>query len=185
MTNRPTLDELTAQLPREIEPPADLWNDIRAALPPRASNAPPAFAWGGRRLAAAALLIAVGSSAITVFALRERSAAPSPVASSTPLAPAGGDAPVALPPRLASAEHDYARSIATLARTLDERRDSLAPSTVAIVERSLQVADSAIAEARVALARDPGNRALAALFASNYERKIDLLKRAAELSPRT
>ena len=68
---------------------------------------------------------------------------------------------------------------------LDERRDSLAPSTVATVERSLRIADSAIAEARAALERDPSNAVLAALFTSNYERKIDVLRRATELAPRT
>ena len=70
-------------------------------------------------------------------------------------------------------------------RTLDERRDSLAPSTVATVERSLRIADSAIAEARSALEQDPANRVLGELFVSNYERKIDLLRRATELAPRT
>jgi hypothetical protein len=90
-----------------------------------------------------------------------------------------------LPAHLAVAELGYERSIDALRRTLDERRDSLAPSTVATVERSLRIADSAIAEARSALERDPSNRVLAELFASNYERKIDLLRRASELAPRT
>jgi len=90
-----------------------------------------------------------------------------------------------LPAHLAVAELGYARSIDALRRTLDERRDSLAPSTVATVERSLRIADSAIAEARSALEHDPSSRVLAELLASNYERKIDLLRRASELAPRT
>ena len=90
-----------------------------------------------------------------------------------------------LPAQLASAEQGYLRSAEALRRTLDERRDSLAPSTVATVERSLRIADSAIAEARAALERDPSNAVLAALFTSNYERKIDVLRRATELAPRT
>ena len=68
---------------------------------------------------------------------------------------------------------------------LDQRRDSLAPSTVATVERSARIADSAIAEARAALEHDPSNRVLADLLVSNYERKLDLLRRATELAPRT
>ena len=56
---------------------------------------------------------------------------------------------------------------------------------MATVEHSLRIADSAIAEARAALASDPANAALAALFNSNYERKIDVLRRATELAPRT
>ena len=91
----------------------------------------------------------------------------------------------ALPASLASTETSFTRSVDVLQRTLSERRDSLAPSTVETVERSLRVADSAIAEARVALARDPSNGTLVKLFASNYARKIDLLRRATELAPRT
>ena len=72
-----------------------------------------------------------------------------------------------------------------LRRTLDERRDSLSASTVETVERSLRVADEAIAEAREALERDPSNGVLVRIFESNYERKIDLLRRATELAPRT
>lgn len=172
-------------LPRAIEPPADLWTDIRAAIAPRR----PALygrSWTVRHLAAAAIIAAVGSSAITAVVLRRDSARAdtSSVATTEHVARVAPGI-VALPAQLASAENGYTRSVSVLQATLDERRDSLAPSTVAVVERSLRVADSAIAEAREALARDPANVALARLFASNYERKIDLLRRATELSPRT
>jgi hypothetical protein len=175
----------TAALPQQIAPPADLWDDIRKELQPRhmlrRRRAP---VWQMRHLAAAAVVIAIASSALTALVLRDRRVAvatvePPTVQTSTP------STEVELPPRLASAEHGYTQSVESLQRLLDERRDSLAASTVATVERSLSIADSAIAEARDALARDPANRALAALFASNYERKIDLLRRATELAPRT
>jgi hypothetical protein len=170
----------TARLPREIAPPAELWSSIRAELGPRASSRPRWWTRTGVRLAAAGVVIAVSSSALTMLALRERS---EPVS-----APAIGVQPSSapdLPAHLASAEQGYARSVDELRRTLNERRDSLATSTVATVEQSLRVADSAIAEAREALQRDPANGVLAQLFASNYERKIDLLRRATELAPRT
>ena len=175
----------TAALPQEIAPPADLWADIRKDLRPRHMLRPQrAPMWQLRYLAAAAVIIAIASSALTALVLRGRRAEvaivePQVVQPSTP----GNE--IALPARLASAEHGYTRSVETLQRVLDERRDSLAPSTIATVERSLRIADSAIAEARDALAHDPANHALAALFASNYERKIDLLRRATELAPRT
>lgn len=170
-----------AALPREIAPPEGLWTDIRAELKPRrAFGRERAFVWRMRHLAAAAAVVALGSSALTALMLRGQRAPAPQSAAADPLPPAA-----ALPARLASAEHGYTRSVEVLQRALDERRDSLAPSTIATVERSLRVADSAIAEARDALARDPANRALAALFASNYERKIDLLRRATELAPRT
>jgi len=175
------LDELTAALPREIAPPPDLWPGIRGEL---ASRSPRTIHWNSRwRLAAAGLLVAASSSILTLFAMRARERAPDTVAV-TPMetAPATVDR---LPPHLVVAERGYARSIDALWRTLDERRDSLAPSTVATVERSLRIADSAIAEARSALEHDPANRVLADLLVSNYERKIDLLRRATELAPRT
>ena len=184
MTDKPTLEQLAGELPRDVAPPPELWDDIRGNLAPRQAPRRPGLTWSTGRLLAAAVIVAVASSALTLLAVRERpNARPRVVTAPS----AGLPAPVALklPARLASAEDGYARSVEVLARTLAERRDSLAPSTVATVERSLRIADSAIAEARDALARDPANRALAELFASNYERKIDLLRRATELTPRT
>lgn len=172
-----------AALPREIAPPTDLWNDIRGRLRPRSSLETTRMpAWRSRHLLAAGLVIAVASSAVT-FAVT-RKAVPGPGTTTADVSPAV-QTPRALPAQLASDEHRYARSAELLQRTLESRRDSLAPSTVAVIERSLRVADSAIAEARDALARDPSNRALVRLFASNYERKIDLLRRAGALEPRT
>jgi hypothetical protein len=180
------LDELTAALPREITPPPDLWPAIRAELAPRSTRT---FQWSARwRLAAAALVVAASSSILTLFAMRARDGAGGPVAVATPdRAPQHlrTSAPPQLPAHLVVAERGYARSMESLWRTLDERRDSLAPSTVATVERSLRIADSAIAEARSALERDPANRVLADLLVSNYERKLDLMRRATELAPRT
>jgi len=179
------LDALTAALPREIAPPPELWGAIRAELAERSSDA---RRWDRWRLAAAALLIAASSSLLTIVALHGRDRART-VATAAPAAPASSSVATTgegeLPARLVSAEQSYLRSTESLRRKLDERRDSLAPSTVETVERSLRIADSAIAEARAALERDPSNAVLAALFTSNYERKIDVLRRATELAPRT
>lgn len=174
------LDDLTSRLPREIAPPPELWSSIRAELAPRSRT----IQWSARwRLAAAALLVAASSSILTLLAVRARDGVhPAAAVASADSAPAAVER---LPAHLAVAELGYARSIDALRRTLDERRDSLAPSTVATVERSLRIADSAIAEARSALEHDPSNRLLAELLVSNYERKIDLLRRASELAPRT
>lgn len=188
----------TSALPREVAPPPELWTTICAELAPRAqaplAPAPKVASWGGSggarhwRLAAAGLVIAIGSSALTMVALRggdrggDRAR---DLGASVQVAAVPASASSTLPAHLASAERSYERSAETLRRTLDERRTLLAPSTVETVERSLRIADSAIAEARTALERDPSDGVLAALFASNYERKIDLLRRATELAPRT
>ena len=176
------LDELTAALPREIAPPPDLWPAIRAELAPRSARS---VRWtAGWRLAAAGLVVAASSSILTLLTVRARDGARDTAAVAAVESTATTVAP-RLPAHLVVAERGYARSIDALWRTLDERRDSLAPSTVATVERSLRIADSAIAEARSALEQDPANRVLGELFVSNYERKIDLLRRATELAPRT
>ena len=174
-----SLTTAAASLPRAIAPPDGLWADIRREIAPAASR-PVARIASMQWLAAAAVVIAIASSGITFLVMRGR-APETVIARSTVVTPSQPE----LPARLASTEVRYNRDVDVLLRTLAERRDSLAPSTVATIERSLRVADSAIAEARAALATDPSNAALAALFASNYERKIDLLKRASELTPRT
>ena len=180
-----SLATATAALPLEIAPPDDLWGDIRASIAPERAR-PRAFAWGMPQLAAAGILVAVASSAITMIAMRQRAPQPHAAVAAAPTAALQPTPDVVeLPTRLASDEMRYTRNVDALQRVLAERRDSLAPSTVATVERSLAIADAAIAEARDALARDPGNHALIQLFASNYERKIDLLRRATELTPRT
>ena len=180
------LDELTAALPREIAPPADLWPAIRGELAPRSTRT---FHWSARwRLAAAGLVVAASSSILTLLAVRAKDGvSDTAVVAAADRAPTQQrtSAPARLPAHLVVAERGYVRSMEALWRTLDERRDSLAPSTVATVERSLRIADSAIAEARSALEQDPANRVLADLLVSNYERKLDLLRRATELAPRT
>jgi hypothetical protein len=66
----------TAQLPREIDPPADAWAGIKAAIespqPIAQSPIAPAFWQRPAFLAAAALLLVAGSSAITAIALGDR-----------------------------------------------------------------------------------------------------------------
>jgi hypothetical protein len=47
------------------------------------------------------------------------------------------------------------------------------------------VIDTAIAEARAALAADPGNQEIAAILAAQYRNKVNLLQRATKLSPST
>ncbi len=63
-------------------------------------------------------------------------------------------------------------------------RERLSPETVATVERSLATIDRAIREAREALARARANAALVDVLAANYEHKVELLRRATELSTR-
>ena len=57
------LEASTSRLPRDIAPPADLWNDIhRELIAHGPSTARRLTGWPPRRLAAAAVVIAVGST---------------------------------------------------------------------------------------------------------------------------
>ena len=49
-------------------------------------------------------------------------------------------------------------------------------ATVALLERNLAVIDAAIRESRDALARDPANAELRALFAAAARQKVELLR---------
>ena len=75
--------------------------------------------------------------------------------------------------------------VTQLRGTLDQRRSQLDTGTVRIIEKNLAIIDSAIAEARRALAQDPGNNYLNHHLADTMRRKADLLRRASALGVRT
>jgi hypothetical protein len=71
----------------------------------------------------------------------------------------------------------YGDDVAELERTLDEYRETLDPSTVDVVERSLESIDRAILDARDALAADPGNENLHRQLDNTMRKKVELLRR--------
>lgn len=163
----------TRALPAEIEPPAELWSDIRSSIQRRRARSRPLWL-----LAAAALVLVAASSAVTALLIRR------------PVVIVRSDAvPASTAARQAAAAHsvdaDYAGAIGALNETLAENRSRLDPATIAKVAASLGVIDHAIEEARQALAADPSNLTLVDLLASNYERKVELLRRANALLPRS
>jgi hypothetical protein len=78
----------------------------------------------------------------------------------------------------------YDREITQLRGVLEQRRGDLDPATVAIVENSLRTIDTAIAEARGALGRDPSSVFLADQLNKALEKKLGLLRTVALLPPR-
>ena len=157
------LTGLAAQLPRSIEPPRDLWPAIEARIAP-----PPRRARGWRiALAAAALAaVAAGSSLTTAWLMN------------------GTDGPPAVS-AAAPREAAYLRATGALVQELALRRDELAPETVAVLDRNLEIIDRAIQESRAALAADPANADLAELLWASYERKVSFLEQAARLATPT
>ena len=173
----------TRDLPRSIDPPDELWSGVRGAIADRGSRAAPvASAWWRRSpgwmLAAAALVLVASSSAVTAALMRR---GPSTVEGDRS-AQANATRPLELPAALALVEAGYDDTARQLQATLTLQRNRLSPKTISTVEHSLAVIDTAIAEARRALLQDPANRALMDIYAANYEHKLELLRRATELT---
>jgi hypothetical protein len=196
------LDELrsllssVASLPRTMLPADDIWADLKASIDERKQVMLPVVGGAGRRdslahgirripwrtqafMAIAAVLLVVVSSGITTLVLRRGGETEEIV-----LPESVGAAPM-LPASFRVAEGKYITTIDELKVAFEAQRGSLNPQTVRTVEHSLSVIDSAISEARDALLADPGNRTLVDLLSASYQRKLDLLRRSSELTPRT
>jgi len=166
-----------AALPPDAEPPEAAWQEIRARIrreagPRRVRRARRAWIGVGA-LAAAAVVLVAGN-------LLSR-----PGRSDKHFAGGTSAAVAALPAGLASVDRNYVASIAELRGTLEQQGRSLSPHTVRVLEHSLALIDTAIAEARAALAADPANAALAGILSAQYEHKLGLLQRVTKLVPAT
>lgn len=75
----------------------------------------------------------------------------------------------------------YDSVIRGLEDALQQRRSLLDSATVAVVEQSLRVIDAALAQAMAALMNDPNNRYLNSHLQRTFDRKLDVLRRAASL----
>jgi hypothetical protein len=161
-------------LPSEVPPPPEVWSVVRARAPLAGAGAARASRWWHRGwlATAAAIVLVLGTATFTLLLSRGRpTKAKAMITNPTPVSPV-----------LFAVDKNYVVTIRELRAALAAQRASLAPSTVQTVERSLKVIDDAIAEARAALAADPANQALVDILASHYERQVDLLQRATELS---
>ena len=108
--------------------------------------------------------------------------------------PAAADATVRGTPssaRLASAQPVadaadpvFASEISKLRKIVRERRSELDPATVSVLEQSIADIDSAIAQSRAALAKDPASGFLATQLNHSLEKKVELLRTAALLPTR-
>ena len=79
----------------------------------------------------------------------------------------------------------YDSEITRLHAVIQQRRGELDPKTVAAIERSLAVIDTAIAQARSALARDPASRFLNGRLTDALDKKVELLRTTAMLPARS
>lgn len=176
---RAMLEEMAA-LSKEIAPPPTVHASIRARIEVEVQeSAEPAgsvttFHWFDRSLrslrvplAAAALIVISLTVALTTMVNRGRV----PIVASAP--PVGDTSLVAMEAR-------YAEATAELEALLREVRAALPPGTIALLDQDLAVLDAALRETRDALALDPGNPTLTSILLASYEKKLDLLRLAAD-----
>jgi anti-sigma factor RsiW len=193
------------------KPPAtDLWSGIAGRLTPASTAGPSlagpeAFATRASavrraslrrisftlpQLAAASICLAAVSGGVA-WTLHRPPAAAGPAAAVATVADqsdagaASARSDAAHGPSVATvsfADAQYDAAVADLERTLSRQRGRLDASTVTIVERNLQIIDSAISQARQALEADPANSYLSSHLVETRRRKLDLLRRAAALS---
>jgi hypothetical protein len=187
-----------AALPKSIKPPPDAWAKIRSEIeaggkPDRSndigsrSKRPARIAIWQRPvfLAAAALGLVAGSSAVTAIAISRRGNGGVPTtagAAQVHVATTVADSGPASLAQFTLVEGDYLRAVNDLSTTLESEQGSLSPETIAKLHESIKVIDAAILEARNALAADPANRTLIQMLANSYEQKVDLLKRTTEMA---
>lgn len=173
-----TLQQLRAVVARTTQlidqPPAtDLWPQIETRLntPDRLSARPPKrlIAFSVMQLIAASVVLVL-MSAGTVYMVLSRS---------------GGqqlaDAPQQRAVRQVSDKpvlENYNYAISELEAVLKNNRSQLDTTTVRVLEANLHSIDTAIAEARAALGRDPGNQYLNHYLDETVQKKIQLLRRA-------
>jgi anti-sigma factor RsiW len=86
---------------------------------------------------------------------------------------------------LAKMTGDYDREIARLRTLIEQRRNQLDPATVAVIEKNLQVIDTAVEDCKKAIARDPASRFLIESLNQSLQTKVELMRTAALLPSRT
>jgi anti-sigma factor RsiW len=147
----------TTQTPSQIEPQGNL------GPLPQAAN--PAVATAPQQLDA--------NSGAPPLGATQRAGVPARVASQTDQAD------------LSHSELIYGKEIALLQKIVSQRKTQLDPSTVAIIERNLEIIDAAIEQSRAALARDPASMMLSEQLTHALDKKVELLRTAALLPAST
>jgi hypothetical protein len=184
-----TLDELRRVVARaaalEDRPPAqDLWSGVARRI--GVSVAPAVvdlterrrrrFAFTLPQLAAAAAVLVTVSGAGVWMAMQGETA------------PSAIDLPTSLnarPVAWLDSTAAYDASVSQLQQALEQGRTRLDTTTVRVLEENLRIIDRAIAQARAALAADPGSAYLSLHLAQTMRTKLELLRRAQAIAVRS
>jgi anti-sigma factor RsiW len=88
-------------------------------------------------------------------------------------------------PEATHSEALYGKEIAMLQALVSQRKTQLDSSTVAVIERNLQIIDAAIEQSKAALAKDPASMLLSQQLSHALDKKVELLRTAAMLPAST
>jgi hypothetical protein len=166
-----TLDDLLADLPRDLPPPPYLWSGIARRLPRRHRRARPMLL-----AAAAAVAGACLASALTWAVLHGRSAVPA-----AQVVVAAAQAPTLDEPHNAS----YVAARDSLELSFRQRLALLDPATRAKIEANLAIIRQAHEDIRKALASDPASPVLEQLWQSTWHDEIDLYEHVVQATQPT
>jgi hypothetical protein len=178
---RDPLQAALAGLQQNVQPPRDLWPDVRAAIQAderAASSSPDAF--GRWRALAAGVVLAIAASATTYVMTRE--SMQGQLAQETP-APLIGAMPVSF-----GAEQlgtDYFRAREALDAEFERRMAALPPATRAKLENDLADLRRAANEIATTLAQHPSDPLLQDLLLSTYRSELKLFADVNEMTTRT
>jgi hypothetical protein len=176
---RQLLAEVSA-LPTGIAPVRDLLPEIHAALDRDQAVPLPArwrmrTLWSARWSLAAAAIVLIVATAVITRAMVDRAASPAPFATTNPSVQLVSAEATAL-------EQKYQNAITELQTLIEVQRATLPPTTLQLLEDNLRVIDAAIRDSRQALQRNPDNELINESLWSSYERKLELLRRATEVT---
>ena len=160
-------------LPESIEPPPQLWGDIRAVTIDARANRAAVLRSLRLPLAAAALVLIASASVLTWYVTRATT--PTRVVTTVRTADVNLVA-------LRQAEADYLAATRTLLDVFEQRRAQMDPEVVAAVEYNLRIMNGAIEGAKAALASDPANQDVASILTATYQSKVKMLRRAVSAS---
>ena len=146
------LSALTAQLSRQVQPPHDLWDAIDARIRPPQRSA------RGWELALAAGIAAAFVSALFIGGQQRREGYVA--------------APLAYQQQLDAAYSPLREASLTRYRARAGRLD---PTLRRTVDTNLAIIDRALAEIRIALARDPDDAGLGQMLKRTYEQELAVI----------
>ena len=168
MTNRERIGSL-AELPRDIDPPRDLWPAIESAIASPGARRPRP-AWRSPQVFAMAASIA----ALAIGVWIGRSTLPGQATDGLAAANGNGTASALLQTAFVT-DPKYLRERAALVRSLESRLAALPPETQNKVAVSLQTIRASMKDLEAALGKDPSNALLQELLVNTYQEEMRVL----------